>query len=146
VRITGRKKDIFITAAGKNIAPAYIENKLKASSYINDAVLIGDGKHYLTALIVMDEDSITEWAQQRKLPFTTYGDLASNPEVVKLIESEIEAVNKTLARVETIKKFRLLPKRLHQEDGDVTPTMKVKRAAIMRTYAGLVNEMYASGS
>ena len=140
--ITGRKKDIFITAAGKNIAPAYLENKLKASSYINDAVLVGDGKAYLTALIILDEDTVSEWAQAKKLPFTTYGDLVGNPEIVKLIESEIEAVNTTLARVEGIKKFRIVPKRLHQEDGDVTPTLKVKRGAIMQTYSGLVDEMY----
>jgi long-chain acyl-CoA synthetase len=140
--ITGRKKDIFITAAGKNIAPAYLENKLKASSYINDAVLVGDGKPYLTALIILDEETVSEWAQAKKLPFTTYGDLVGNPEIVKLIESEIEAVNSTLARVEGIKKFRILPKRLHQEDGDVTPTLKVKRSAIMQTYSGLVDEMY----
>jgi long-chain acyl-CoA synthetase len=143
--ITGRKKDIFITAAGKNIAPAFLENKLKASPYINDAVLIGDGKNYLTALIVLDEDSVSEWAQSRKIPFTTYADLAQNPEVQKLIEAEVDAVNKTLSRVEGVKKFRILPKRLHQEDGDVTPTLKVKRTSIMKSYGHLVEEMYRSG-
>lgn len=142
--ITGRKKDIFITAAGKNIAPAFLENKLKASPYINDAVLVGDGKNYLTALIMLDEDSISEWAQTHKLPFTTYADLTQHSQIVNLIEIEIENVNKTLARAEGIKKFRILPKRLHQEDGDVTPTLKVKRASIMRTYKALIEEMYHS--
>ncbi|MEY4530144.1 MAG: hypothetical protein RLZZ156_865 [Deinococcota bacterium] len=141
--ITGRKKDIFITAAGKNIAPAFIENKLKASSFINDSVLVGDAKKFLSAIIILDEDSVSEWAQSRKIPFTTYTDLVQNEEVVKLIESEIETVNKTLARAEQVKKFRILPKKLAQEDGDVTPTLKVKRASILKTYAGLIEEMYA---
>ncbi|MBI4277241.1 MAG: AMP-binding protein, partial [Armatimonadetes bacterium] len=81
LRITDRQKDIFITAAGKNIAPQYIENRLKFSPYINDAVVIGDGRRYLVALIVIDEENVTKWAQDRRLPFTTYGDLAANPEV-----------------------------------------------------------------
>ncbi len=143
--ITGRKKDIFITAAGKNIAPAFIENKLKASSFINDAVLVGDAKKFLTALIILDEDSVTDWAQSRKIPFTTYTDLAQNSEVEKLIEGEVETVNKTLARAEQVKKFRILPKKLAQEDGDVTPTLKVKRASILKTYSSLIEEMYKGG-
>jgi long-chain acyl-CoA synthetase len=145
LRITGRKKDIFITAAGKNIAPAHIENLLKASSFINDAVLIGDGKKYLTALIVIDEDNVTEWAQARKLPFTTYTDLTQNEEIKRLIAAEVDAVNKTLSRVEEVKKFRLLPKRLAQEDGEVTPTLKVKRSSVLAAYKDLVAEMYAGG-
>jgi long-chain acyl-CoA synthetase len=143
--ITGRKKDIFITAAGKNIAPAFIENKLKASSFINDAVLVGDAKKFLTALIIVDEDSVSDWAQSRKIPFTTYTDLVQNEEVVRLIEGEVETVNKTLARAEQVKKFRILPKKLAQEDGDVTPTLKVKRASILKTYSSLIEEMYKGG-
>ena len=142
LRITGRKKDIFITAAGKNIAPAHIENLLKASSFINDAVLIGDGQKYLTALIVIDEENVSEWAQGKKLPFTTYNDLTQNFEVVTLIEQQIELVNQTLARAEQVKKFRILPKRLAQEDGEVTPTLKVKRSSVLQTHQRLVMEMY----
>ncbi len=144
LKITGRKKDIFITAAGKNIAPAFIENKLKASSFINDAVLIGDAKKFLTALVIIDEDNVIEWAQSRKIPFTTYTDLTQSDAVVALIESELETVNKTLARAEQVKKFRILPKKLAQEDGDVTPTLKVKRASVLGAYAHLIQEMYAS--
>ena len=142
LRITGRKKDIFITAAGKNIAPAQIENLLKASSFIADAVLIGDGRKYLSALIVIDEENVSEWAQVRKLPFTTYGDLTQNSEVVTLIEQQIDSVNQTLARAEQVKKFRILPKRLAQEDGEVTPTLKVKRASLLRSHQSLVADMY----
>ena len=142
LRITGRKKDIFITAAGKNIAPAHIEHLLKASSFIGDAVLIGDGQKYLSALIVIDEENVSEWAQMRKLPFTTYSDLAQNQEVVALIEREVELVNQTLARAEQVKKFRILPKRLAQEDGEVTPTLKVKRSSVLASHQRLVMEMY----
>ncbi len=143
LRITDRKKDILITAGGKNIAPQKIENKLKSSPYINDAVVIGDRRKYLTALLVLDEDNVTHWATERQLAYSTYTDLAANPEVRELIEAEVEGVNDTLARVETIKKFAILPKRLYHEDGEVTATLKVKRSSIAKKYGHLIEEMYA---
>jgi long-chain acyl-CoA synthetase len=142
LKITDRKKDLFITAGGKNIAPQYIENKLKASPYINDAVAIGDGRKYLVALVVIDEENVTKWAQDRRLPFTTYTDLAARPEVRDLIDAEVRAVNKTLSSPEQIKKFAILPKRLYMEDGEVTPTMKVKRKALMEKYADVIAGLY----
>jgi long-chain acyl-CoA synthetase len=108
-------------------------------------VLIGDAKKFLTALIIIDEDNVIEFAQSRKVPFTTYTDLTQSEAVIALISSEIDAVNKTLARAEAVKKFRILPKKLAQEDGDVTPTLKVKRASVLKAYAHLIQEMYASG-
>src|SRR5690606_25858438 len=105
LRITDRKKDIIITAGGKNVAPQKIENQLKSSVYINDAVVIGDRRRYLTALLVLDEDNVGHWAAERQLAYSTYTDLTRNPEVVKLIEGEVEVVNASLARVETIKRF-----------------------------------------
>lgn len=143
LRITDRKKDILITAGGKNIAPQKIENQLKSSPYINDAVVIGDRQRYLTALLVLDEDNVTHWATERQLSYSTYTDLASNPEVRELIDGEVERVNATLARVETIKKFAILPKRLYHEDGEVTATLKVKRSSIAKKYRHLIEEMYA---
>lgn len=143
LRITDRKKDIFITAAGKNIAPQYIENKLKCSPYINDAVVIGDRRRYLVALIVIDEENVTKWAQDGRLPFTTYTDLSRHEEVRGLIEREVEAVNKTVSSPEQVKKFAILPKRLYAEDGEVTPTLKVKRKAIMEKYADMIEPLYA---
>jgi long-chain acyl-CoA synthetase len=142
LRITDRKKDLFITAGGKNIAPQYIENKLKASPYINDAVVIGDRRRYCTALIVIDEENVTQWAQDRRVPFTTYADLAARPEVYDLIRAEVAAVNRTLSSPEQVKKFAILPKRLYAEDGEVTPTLKVKRKAIMEKYADVIAELY----
>ncbi len=141
--ITDRKKDILITAGGKNIAPQKIENQLKSSIYINDAVVIGDKQRYLVALLVLDEDNITHWAMERQLSYSTYTDLASNPEVRELIESEVESVNSTLARVETVKKFAILPKRLYHEDGEVTATLKVKRSSLAAKYKDLIEELYA---
>lgn len=146
LRITDRKKDLIITAMGKNIAPQNIENQLKFTPYIADAVVIGDKKPYLVALIIIDEDNVVKWAQDHRVPFSTYADLSQNGEVHKLIGREVEKVNATLARVETIKKFRILNKKLDPEDGDVTPTMKVKRKAIHERYVELIDSMYGGRS
>ncbi len=142
LKIVDRKKDIIITAGGKNIAPQHLENQLKFSSYINDAVVIGDRRKFLTALIVLDEQNIEKYAQDEKIQFSTYTDLAENEAINKLIEQEVEKVNKKNARVEHIRKFSILPKKLYEEDGDVTPTMKVKRKSIQETYRDLIEEMY----
>ncbi|MGD8227243.1 MAG: AMP-binding protein [Desulfobacteraceae bacterium] len=142
LKILDRKKDILITAGGKNITPAFIENKLKFSSYIQDAVVIGDGRKYLVAMILIDEDNVTKYAQDNRIPFTTFADLTQNAEIRKLIDSEVSKVNKTLSRVETIKKFELLPRRFYEEDGDVTPTKKVKRRFLEERYADLIKKMY----
>jgi len=140
--ITDRKKDLIITSGGKNIAPQNIENQLKFSPYINDAVVIGDGRKYLTALIIIDEDNVVKYAGDNKIQYTTYATLTQTPQVVKLVQQEIDKVNKAFARVEQIKKFRILPKKLLQEDGEVTPTMKVKRKYINETFKDLIEAMY----
>ena len=142
LKILDRKKDILITAGGKNITPAFIENKLKFSSFIQDAVVIGDGRKYLVALILIDEDNVTKYAQDHRVPFTTFADLTQNPDIRKLIDGEVTKVNKTLSRVETIKKFTLLPRRFYEEDGDVTPTKKVKRRYLEKRYADLIEKLY----
>ena len=142
LRIMDRKKDIIITAGGKNITPAFIENKIKFSTYIQDAVVIGDNRKYLVALILIDEDNVTKYAQDERIPFTTFEDLTQNPQIVGLIDREIAAVNKTLARVETVKRFALLPRRFYEEDGDVTPTKKVKRRSLEQRYADLIASLY----
>jgi long-chain acyl-CoA synthetase len=142
LRITDRKKDILITAGGKNIAPQKIENRLKSSVYVNDAVVLGDRRKYLVALLVLDEDNVSHWAAERQLAYSTYTDLTKNEEVLALIGAEVEAANSTLARYETIKRFAILPKRLHQEDGEVTATLKVKRSSIARLYQDLIEDLY----
>lgn len=143
VRIVDRKKDLIITAGGKNIAPQYIENKLKFSPFINDAIVIGDKRKFISAMVVLDEDNINKYAQDHKIQYATYADLASHPDIQALIQQEVSKVNKELARVEQVRKFTILPKRLYEEDGEVTPTMKVKRKFINETYAELIEAMYS---
>ncbi|MDY6904609.1 MAG: long-chain fatty acid--CoA ligase [Thermodesulfobacteriota bacterium] len=142
LKITDRKKDIIITAGGKNISPQYIENKLKASLYINDAVIVGDRRKYLTALIMLDEDNVVKFAQDNKVQFSTYRDLTQSDKVKKLIQQEVDAVNQALARVENVRKFTIIPKKLFEEDGEVTPTMKVKRKNVYNAFADLIEAMY----
>jgi len=142
LKILDRKKDIIITAGGKNITPAFIENKLKFSTFIQDAVVIGDGRKFVSALILIDEDNVTKYAQDNRVPFTTFADLTQNPEIQKLIEQEVAKVNKTLSKVESVKKFALLPRRFYEEDGDVTPTKKVKRRFLEKRYTDLIESLY----
>ena len=142
LKILDRKKDIIITAGGKNITPAFIENKLKFSAYIQDAVVIGDRRKFLTALILIDEDNVTKYAQDNRIPFTTFADLTQNEEIQKLINQEVIEMNKSLSKVETIKKFALLPRQFYEEDGDVTPTKKVKRASLEKRYAEMIEQLY----
>jgi len=142
LKITDRKKDIIVTAGGKNITPQYIENKLKASSYINDAVVIGDKRRFITSLIMIDEDNVVKYAQDNKIQFSTYKDLTQSPEIIKLIQGEVSKVNEALSRVEQVKKFTMLPKKLYEEDGEVTPTMKVKRKYVNEAFSDLIEGMY----
>jgi long-chain acyl-CoA synthetase len=142
LKITDRKKDLIITAGGKNIAPQYIENLLKFCPYINDAVVIGDSRKFISAIIVIDEENVVKFAQDRKVQFTTFASLTRSEEVLQLIQEEVGKVNAQLARVENIRKFRILDKKLYTEDGEVTPTMKVKRKFINAQYRDLIESMY----
>ena len=142
LKITDRKKDIIVTAGGKNISPQYIENKLKFSPYINDAIVIGDGRKFISCLILIDEDNVVKYAQDHKIQFSTYKDLTQAEEIVQLIQKEVDKVNATLSRVESIKKFTILPKKLYEEDGEVTPTMKVKRKYVNEAFKNLIEAMY----
>ena len=140
--ITDRKKDIIITSGGKNISPAEIENKLKVSPYVKEAIVIGDGRKYLSALIGIEFDTVSNWASKKGLSFTTYGDLSSKPEVRALIQECVDAVNTELAQVETIKKFDLLTKELDQDEGELTATQKVKRSVIASEFSDSIERMY----
>ena len=142
LKLTDRKKDLIITAGGKNVAPQYLENLLKFSPYINDSVVIGDGRKYLTALIVIDEENVTKYAQDNKVQFTTFATMTRAPEVISLIQEEVDKVNKQVARVENIRKFKIIDKKLYTEDGEVTPTMKVKRKSINAQFGDLIESMY----
>jgi long-chain acyl-CoA synthetase len=140
--ITDRKKDILITAGGKNIAPSEIENHLKFSPYIKEAIVIGDGKKFLSALIQIEFDNVAKWAQDKKIPFTTFKTLAQNREVYELIRKEVENTNDKFARVENIRRFVLLEKELDHDDDELTATMKVRRKAIEEKYEDLIDSIY----
>jgi long-chain acyl-CoA synthetase len=142
LRIIDRKKDLIVTAGGKNIAPQHIENKLKFSAYITDAIVIGEARPFVSALIVLDEDNVVRYAREQRVPYSTYAELAGAEGIRRLVQREVDAVNAELSRVESVRVFRILPKRLHQEDDEVTPTMKVRRAAISRVYGELIESMY----
>jgi len=142
VKITDRMKDIIITAAGKNITPSEIENQLKFSPYISDAVVIGDRRPYLTCLVMIDQENVEKFAQDHDIPFTNYASLCRAAEIQDLIQREIEAVNANFARVETIKKFFLIERQLTPEDEELTPTMKLKRNFVNKRYAVEIAAMY----
>jgi long-chain acyl-CoA synthetase len=142
LRITDRKKDILITAGGKNVSPSWIENKLKVSPYVREAIVLGDRRKYLTALIGIELDTVRDWATREQIAFTTYRDLTEKPEVSRLVQAWVDEVNRDLASVEQIKRFAFLPKELDHEEGELTATQKVKRRAISAQFGELVEAMY----
>ena len=142
VRITDRMKDIIITAGGKNVTPSEIENQLKFSPFISDAVVIGDRRKFLSCLVMIDHETVAQFAQERNVPFSNFASLCRAPEVQELIGGEIERVNRQLARVETVKKFRLIEQLLTPEDEELTPTMKLKRTFVNVKYKDLIDSMY----
>ena len=142
--ILDRLKDIIITAGGKNITPSEIENQLKFSPYVSDAVVVGDKRPYLTCLVMIDQENVTKFAQDNDVPFTNYTSLCHTGAVKDLIWTEIEKVNSRFARVETIKKFRLIDQLLDPEDEELTPTMKLKRKVVNVKYSDLIDSMYGA--
>ncbi|NCT97296.1 MAG: long-chain fatty acid--CoA ligase [Comamonadaceae bacterium] len=141
-RITDRMKDIIITAGGKNITPSEIENELKFSPYVTDAVVIGDQRPYLTVIIMIDQENVEKFAQDNDVPFSNYASLTRTAEVQQLIQGLIDATNRKFARVEQIKKFWLLDTQLTAEDEELTPTMKLKRKLVQKKYAEQIEAMY----
>jgi long-chain acyl-CoA synthetase len=144
VKIVDRMKDIIITSGGKNISPSEIENRLKTSPYVKEAMVIGDRRNYLTALVGIESDTVGDWATRRGIPYTTYRDLSEKPEVIELIQRVVDETNEQFARVESIRKFRLIPKELDHEDGELTATQKLKRNAMEAMFSDLIQEMYGS--
>jgi len=141
--ISDRLKDIIITAGGKNITPSEFENQLKFSPYITDAVVIGDRRPFLTALIMIDHENVEKYAQDASIPFSNYQSLCRRPEILALIEAEIHRANTQFARVEQVKTFRLIEQKLTAEDEELTPTMKLKRKLVNEKYRELIESMYS---
>ncbi len=142
LHITDRKKDLIVTAGGKNIAPQPIENKLKMNMYIEEAVMIGDKRPYCVALIVPSFEVLKDVAKREGIPFTNEKDLIEQPRIKELIESALNDANSGLAKYETIKKFALIPQLFSQETGELTPTIKVKRSAVEKKYKDVIDQLY----
>ena len=146
LKLVDRKRDILITAGGKNVSPSLVENRLRASPYISDAAVFGEARKYLVALLEADGETVAEWARERGVVHTGYASLVAHPDVVALIEGEVRRANDDLTRVEQVKAFRLLPRELDPEmEGEpVTPTRKVKRRLMAERYGALVESMYGN--
>jgi len=141
MKITGRKKDIIITAGGKNITPANLEAEIKQHPLVSQCVVIGDRRPYLVALVTLDPEEATAFAKEHGLPDDPEA-LASNDQVRAAIEAHLEKVNSKFARVEQVKKIAILPHDLSQEGGELTPTMKVKRNVVADKYVGEIDGLY----
>lgn len=144
LRLVDRARDFIVTQGGKTVSPAFIEGQLRASPYVAEAVVIGHGRKYLTALIEIEQDTVAEWARANDVAYTGFTSLTSSPRIVELIKGAIDKANAELARVEQIKAFRILPKALDpEEEGEpVTPTRKVKRKLMAERFKDLIEEMY----
>jgi long-chain acyl-CoA synthetase len=143
LKITDRKKDLIITAGGKNIAPQRVEQTLKLSKYINQIVAYGDRRKYLTALVTLELDNVKGWAAENGLSYNDPSELCTKPEVQALLKSEVDALNRNLASFETVKKIRILPGEFTVESGELTPSLKIKRKVVLANYQALLDEMYA---
>jgi long-chain acyl-CoA synthetase len=144
VKIVDRMKDVIITSGGKNISPSEVENSLKVSPFVKEAMVIGDARNYLTAMIGIEMDVVGDWATRRGIPYTTYRDLSEKPDVIELIQVVVDETNSKFARAENIRKFRLIPKELDHEDGELTATQKLKRSAMANMFGDLIEDMYRS--
>ena len=143
IKIIDRMKHIIITSGGKNISPSEIENSLKTSPLVKEAMVIGDRRKFVTALIAIEYDVVGNWALSKGIPYTTYRDLSEKPEVIELMQGVVNETNEKFARVEQIKKFRMIPKELDHEDGELTATQKIKRNAMEDQFGDLIASMYS---
>ncbi|HWO15341.1 MAG TPA: long-chain fatty acid--CoA ligase [Solirubrobacterales bacterium] len=142
IKITGRKKDIIITAGGKNITPANLEAEIKQHPLVSQCVVVGDRRPYLVALVTLDPEELAAYAKEHGLPENPE-ELAKNPEIKKAVEGHVETINEKFARVEQVKKIAILPRDLSQESGELTPTLKVKRAVVAQKHEGEIEALYA---
>jgi len=143
IKITGRKKDIIITAGGKNITPANLEAEIKQHPLVSQCVVVGDRRPYLVALVTLDPEEAVKYAQEHDLPEDP-AQLAANPDVKAAIEAHVDKINQNFARVEQVKKIAILPHDLSQESGELTPTLKVKRAVVAQKHDDAIEQLYAA--
>jgi len=144
IKIVDRKKDIMITAGGKNITPSEVENMIKTSPYIKEVIVIADGRPFVSALVQIDYPYVSVWADEKGIAFTNYRNLAENDHVRNLVQSEVDIANARMPQVQQVRKFHILTKELDHDDGEVTATLKVKRKAIFAKYEDLIESLYGS--
>ncbi len=142
IRIVDRKKDILITSGGKNVAPSEVENMLKFSPFIREAVVIGERRHFVTALVQIDYETVGKWAEEHGVAYTNYRNLAENPRVRELVQAEIDKANARMPRVQNVRKFHILAKELDHDDGEMTATLKLRRRNIEEKYADVIEALY----
>ncbi len=140
--IVDRKKDIMITSSGKNIAPGYLENLLKTSRYVSQAMVFGEGRKYVSALITLDEDEVVKYARDNGIVYTGFADLTKKKEIIALLQKELDERNKELARIERIKRFAILEEDFLQDEGEITPTMKIRRKIVFEKYHEIIDALY----
>jgi long-chain acyl-CoA synthetase len=144
LRITGRKKDLIVTAAGKNVAPAPLEDHLRAHELISQAIVIGDGRPFITALVTLDEEAVVQWASARGREGASSADLADDDEIRAALQQAVDAANRSVSRAESIRKFVVLERDLTIEAGELTPTLKVRRVVVEKVYAGEIDSLYTT--
>jgi long-chain acyl-CoA synthetase len=144
--ITGRKKEIIITAGGKNVAPAPLEDRLRAHPLVGQCMVVGDARPYVAALITLEADGLAHWQRMRHKDGLTAAELVTDPELRAELQQAVDDANSTVSRPETIRRFRVLPVEFTEESGHLTPSMKLKRAAVLRDFAREVEELYAKGA
>jgi long-chain acyl-CoA synthetase len=142
LRITDRKKDLIITAGGKNVAPQNLEAHLKTSRYISNCLVYGDRRKFLTALITLDEDAVAVWARERGLQWSSHAELSQHAEVFRLLQAVVDDKNRALASYETVKKFAILERDFDVEAGELTPSLKLRRREIVTRHLGLLDSFY----
>ena len=142
LRITGRKKELIVTASGKNVAPAPLEDRLRAHPLISQAVVVGDNRPFIAAIISIDEQSFAEWALAHGLGDMALADAADHPTMLSTVQAAIDAANLSVSRAESIRKFTILPRDLTLADGELTPTLKVRRAVVEKSFASVVDALY----
>ena len=145
IKIVDRLKDIMITAGGKNLTPSEIENCMKSSPYIKECIVVADGRNFVSALIQIDFETVSKWAERNRMAFTHFRSLVESPQVRELVNEEINKWNEKLAQVSQVRKFHLLTKELDHDDGEVTATMKVRRSSVYKTYEKEIEAMYCKG-
>lgn len=142
LRITGRKKEILITAGGKNVAPAVLEDRLRASALISQCLVVGDAQPFIAALVTIDEDSLPAWAEAHDKPSASLADLLDDTDLTDAVQAAIDGANEAVSRAESIREFRILPQDLTVEGGELTPTLKVKRSVVLEQYSDVVDDIY----